>query len=175
MTSQSILILKRNSSTSIKQLKRVPNVFNKIHSAGNVKPNYQPGLYHHPSPSISIETPSAFLPSNDPRKSLRTSTKNFANAPALSTPREQRLNLTPKEVSEIQKLRNEDPEIWTRNSLAKKFDVSPFTISLVSSPNKSRSGEMTNRLNTIKESWGRQRYLARLDRQKRKTQWYRDE
>ncbi|KAH3682526.1 hypothetical protein WICPIJ_006517 [Wickerhamomyces pijperi] len=163
-----------STNTTVKPLKRVPSLFNKINSASNVKPNYQPGLYHHPAPSASIiSTPDVFLPQNDQRKGLNV--KKEVLGPTVSQPREKKLNLTPEEVSQIQKLRLEQPELWTRSKLAAEFNVSPFTISLVSNPNKQRSEEMQQRLQTIKESWGRQRYLARLDRKKRAVNWYRDE
>jgi hypothetical protein len=170
----------RFSSTSATQrLTRVPSKFNTTSSAGNVKPNYKPGLYHHPSPSIAkVDTPDAFLPLSDPRKGLNITGKpkvDIQNAPSLSTPREQKLNLTPKEVQEIQTLRMSEPEKWTRKALAKKFDVSPFTISLVSDANPDRKLEMQSRLQTIKASWGEKRQRARADREKRKVAWYRDE
>lgn len=164
----------RNHSTTAKPLKRVPSLFNKTHSASNVKPNYQPGLYHHPAPSAStISTPNVFLPSNDPRYGFNV--KKEVLGPALSEPKEKKLNLTPEQVVKIQQLRQEQPDLWTRNKLAAEFNVSPFTISLVSDANLERKAEMQQRLETIKGTWGRQRYLARQDRKKRAVNWYRDE
>ena len=167
-------------SSTVSKIARVPSKFNATSSASNVKPNYSKGtLYHHPSPSIAkISTPDAFLPSNDPRKGLNLSGKpstSYANAPSLSTPTRRELNLTPAQVTEIQTLRMSEPDKWTRKALAEKFNVSPFTISLVSDANSERQEEMTQRLETIKKSWSEGRRRARLERQKRKVSWYRDE
>lgn len=72
-------------------------------------------------------------------------------------------------------MRMSEPDKWTRKALAEKFNVSPFTISLVSDANSERQEEMTQRLETIKKSWSEGRRRARLERQKRKVSWYRDE
>lgn len=157
----------------------MPSKFNTTSSAANVKPNYKAGLFHHPSPSVAkIDTPDAFLPLSDPRKGLNLSGKppvDLSTAPALSTPREQTHNLTPKEVEEIAGLRMNDPETWTRKKLAEKFDVSPFTISLVADPNPERQAEMLGRLDLIKAGWSEKRKKGKQNRQKLKVAWYRDE
>lgn len=159
---------------------RVPNVYNNIRSGSNIKPEYKPGLHHHiapSSPSVNI-TPDPFLPGNDPRKGLDLSNSNKINiefAPALSLPIEKKLNLTPKEVEEIQRLRLEDPFKYTRKVLAEQFQVSEFTISLVSNANKKFKSEMDRRLKYIKNRWSQGRIQARQDREKRKVSWYRDE
>jgi hypothetical protein len=161
-------------------LTQVPNIYNNIRSASNVKPAYQPGLHQHRAPStpgVNI-TPDAFLPANDPRKGLDlagSNTVDIKNAPALSTPKEQTLNLTPVEVEEIKRLRLEDPAKWTRGALAEKFGVSGFTISLVSDVEKGWKKEMDGRLQHIKNRWNKGRAQARRDREKRKVDWYRDE
>lgn len=174
--------LVRHSSTSaqIPKLVRVPNKFNNKSSASNVKPTFTPGLHHHPAPSAgNIETPDVFLPQNDPRKGLdlsgRTSALKPSLAPPLSTPRDTNYNLTPQQVEEIRSLRMNEPEKWTRRALAERFGVSGFTISLVADANPERSAEMQSRLGQIKSMWSEGRKKARIEREKRKEAWYRDE
>lgn len=68
-----------------------------------------------------------------------------------------------------------EPEKWTRRALAERFGVSGFTISLVADANPERSAEMQSRLGQIKSMWSEGRKKARIEREKRKEAWYRDE
>ncbi|CCF59441.1 hypothetical protein KAFR_0H00320 [Kazachstania africana CBS 2517] len=148
------------------------------------------GLYFDPSQSsptgsINSETiPLLFLPKDDIRRryidQIRAHSKDKVQsqvAPAVlcskSTMRGHKTyHLKPEQVQEIIKLRKENPTIYTRKTLAKKYDVSPLFISIVSSVSPERSKEMDRRLQTIKSRWHEQRAVAREDRKKRKQMWY---
>ena len=81
--------------------------------------------------------------------------------------------MKPEQVAEIVKLRQGDPEKYSRKKLAQMYNVSPLFISLVSSVPQKRKDEMDKRLSNIKSHWNSRRTIARDDRQKRKSLWYR--
>ncbi|CEP60742.1 mitochondrial 54S ribosomal protein mL58 LALA0_S01e17920g [Lachancea lanzarotensis] len=178
----------KNGSGKLKQLKSTPNLYNSKASSYNyrgvLRAKIEPGTYHVPSQSsstgsINSETfPRAFMPREDPRRkyvqTLRPRDGLQANwAPALHVQKEKSYHLKPEQIAEIQKLRLENPDKYTRKALAQKFNVSPLFVSLVSSATPGRMSEMTQRLQTIKDEWHPKRALARDDRKKRKLLWYR--
>ncbi|SCU85555.1 LAFA_0D16358g1_1 [Lachancea sp. 'fantastica'] len=178
----------KNGAEKLKQLKSTPNLYNRKASAYNyrgvLRAKIEPGLYHEPSQSsstgsINSETlPRAFLPREDPRRryvqTLRPRDGLQAGwAPDLHNKKKKTYHLKPEQIAEIQKLRLENPDKYTRKALAEKFNVSPLFVSLVSSAAPGRLSEMNQRLQTIKEEWHPKRALARDDRKKRKQLWYR--
>lgn len=94
--------------------------------------------------------------------------------PLLTEPAQKNYNLSADDIAEIQRLRLEDPEQWTRKALAKKFNCSPFFVSMVSKPASERQAEMDRRLEIIKAGWTEHRTNARSDRVRRRALWARD-
>ncbi|KAF2091404.1 hypothetical protein K490DRAFT_70251 [Saccharata proteae CBS 121410] len=93
--------------------------------------------------------------------------------PPVRQPYEKKYHLTEEDVNEIRRLRAEDPAVWTRIRLAEKFECSEFFIGLVA-PNEQRSLERRQRLEQIRQRWGRQKREAREDRSRRREMWGRD-
>lgn len=177
-----------DATKNVPRLKGTPNIYNHKASAANykgvLKAKIPAGLYYYPAQSsatgsINSETiPKAFLPKDDPRRQFvnelrHESAEQSKLAPVLHNKIEKSYHLKPQQIEEIVMLRKEDPVKYTRKALAKKYNVSPLFISLVSSASQERKSEMQNRLNLIKESWHIGRTLAREDRKKRKSLWYR--
>ncbi|SCV03682.1 LAMI_0H10110g1_1 [Lachancea mirantina] len=180
--------LVEKAGRSIPKLKATPNLYNPKSSAHNyrgvMRAKIEPGLYHHPSQSLSTgsinsETiPKAFLPSNDPRRQFLDDIRSGDQVQAqegavLCASKDKTYHLEPNQIAEIIALRAENPEKYTRKALAKQFNVSPLFISLVSSASTQRKAEMAGRLHAIKQQWHPKRTLARDDRKKRKELWYR--
>lgn len=196
----SILCKNAMEATGPSELPRIngqPTIYNKNRSMSNVdgyrKAKIDPGFYlqksqSSPTGSIHSETiPLSFLPKDDPRRRfviphLKNSDKALGDhrSPEVLTGRNASLNhvksyhLTPEKVNEIIRLRNSDPNKYTRSVLAKQFGVSRLFISLVASASRERVEEMDQRLNIIQSRWGKARKQARLERAKRHQTWYRD-
>jgi hypothetical protein len=90
-----------------------------------------------------------------------------ATAPAIHRPHERKVELTDKEIEEIRQLRQQDPETWTRNKLAKKFNCSSLFISMVA---PSPSAQPTPPA-TMSSEKGYRRQLITKNRQRRKELW----
>lgn len=183
-----------DKSTKIPTLKGSPTIYNPVNSASNYKgymrAKVEPGMYYNPVQSLptgstNIETfPSMFLAKDDPRLELIETLQgndplktDFA-PPVLISKSTANVNgkmyhLKPEQIEEIISLRESNPEKYTRKVLAKKFDVSPLFISLVSQAPKARLEEMESRLEIIKLNFHPKRAIAREDRKKRKWLWYR--
>ncbi|TKA76926.1 hypothetical protein B0A55_03108 [Friedmanniomyces simplex] len=148
-------------------------------------PSSVPNVYH---------TPSLFLPSNDPRRTLHTRTSVPSTTPSASTtpstpPKPiadkrplpasvrpeytKKYHLTPEQVEDIRQLRKEDPRKWTRVRLAEKFECSQFFVSLCCSAPEIKA-EQDKQLEEIKKRWGRRKTEARDARQERKKLWGQD-
>ncbi|PRT53461.1 54S ribosomal protein L20, mitochondrial [Wickerhamiella sorbophila] len=156
---------------------RFPTKYNPVRSAYKQKILLPEGLVYNPSPAAPTawETPAAFVPKSDKRTVLKDAKPyDIANMPALKTPAEKTTNLTEADAIEIQRLRNEEPEKWTRKALASKYSVSEHVIGILSKPNAERAQEMNSRLATIKSIWNDKRTRAREHRQRRKAFWLRD-
>lgn len=159
---------------------RFPTKFNPVRSA--VKPGIilPKGLKYNPAPSspTPYETPAAFLPPSDTRKIVKDAKQyNVETMPPLSEEvpaQKQQYHLTMADFVEIQRLRYEDPDKWTRKALAKKFKCSLYTISIASRPHPERDTEMSRRLEVIKSIWDTRRSRARVNRQRRRKLWLRD-
>lgn len=163
-----------------------PTKYHPTRSANNSNIQLPAGVVHNP-PSAApspFQTPSAFLPENDPRrqiiwnqsqKDIQEGRVNIENMPALSSEsNKKQYHLTAEDIAEIQRLRLEDPEKWTRKALAAKYQCSPFFISMVSKPDASRLAKMNDTLNTIKSEWTQHRKSARRDRARRREFWLKD-
>lgn len=77
-------------------------------------------------------------------------------------------------MEEIRKLRREDPDVWTRDKLAKKFDCSNLFVGIVCEASPERKEAQKQILEAVKLKWGRRRRVAREDRAKRREIWGRD-
>lgn len=177
------------------ELKGQPTIYNKYRSGSNVdgyrKAKVAPGMYLQktqasPTGSIHSETiPLSFLPPDDPRRQhvvphLQNGPGKVPLGPEVLTGKNAELkhvksyDLTPKEVQQIIDLRRQDPDKYTRSTLAKQFGVSRLFISLVSNASPTRLQEMQGRLETIKSRWRKGTQQARVERSKRRQTWYRD-
>ena len=137
-------------------------------------PSSAPSPYH---------TPPAFLPVNDPRRTLLS--QSFAQnnpyndpsknlPPPLRKPSERKYHLKPEDFEEIRRLRAEDPFKWNRISLAKRFDCSQSFIGMVAQASKERIESERARIDKIKQRWGGRKRNAMEDRKKRSALWAMD-
>lgn len=78
-------------------------------------------------------------------------------------------------MEEIRRLRGADPNVWTRDKLAKKFNCSNLFIGIVCEASKERKEGQQQILEAVKLKWGPRRRTAREDRGKRREMWGRDE
>ena len=140
-------------------------------------PSSAPSPYH---------TPPAFLPSNDPRRKTLAQSHTYSNPyndpdrrlpPIVNNhaPYEKKYHLREKDFEEIRRLRSENPTKWTRSRLAEKFECSQFFVGLVCQASKGKLEKDREKLEQIKERWGRRKRYAREDRAKRRIMWGRDE
>lgn len=165
----------KNHNTPVKT--RFPTKYNPVRSAYKQKILLPEGLVYNPSPAApsAWETPAAFLPKSDTRTVRKDEQPfNLSNMPILNAQAQYTSHLTEADAVEIQRLRNEEPEKWTRKALATKFGVSEHVIGILSKSSTARSQEMDSRLQTIKEIWNDKRARARDHRRRRKAFWLRD-
>ncbi|KAF8429625.1 mitochondrial ribosomal protein subunit L20-domain-containing protein [Tirmania nivea] len=136
-------------------------------------------IYNPPASMPSVyATPSIFIPASDPRKNLPTtsltaSTESNTNSlpPPLRQPKAKKYHLTQKEISEIRELRQADPLANSRTKLAKKYSASRFFVGMVAEAGEKHKKVMAEEQEKVKESWGRRRTEARIDRKKRRAGW----
>ncbi|KAF8457701.1 mitochondrial ribosomal protein subunit L20-domain-containing protein, partial [Terfezia claveryi] len=136
-------------------------------------------FYNPPASMPSVyATPSIFLPPNDPRKNLPTtlytaSTESNTNnlPPPLRPPKAKKYNLTQKEISEIRELRQADPVANSRTALAQRYGASRFFVGMVAEAGQKHKAVMAEEQEKVKQSWGRKRTEARIDRKKRRAGW----
>ncbi|KAL8745497.1 MAG: hypothetical protein Q9190_002378 [Brigantiaea leucoxantha] len=138
-------------------------------------PSSAPNPYH---------TPVAFLPPDDPRRTLLSQAHEHANPylksekrlpPTVREPYEKKYHLKEADILEIKRLRKEDSFKWTRSKLAEKFQCSPLFIALVCEASQERKNQQREVLQQVKDRWGTKRRHAREDREKRRSMWGRDE
>ncbi|GJJ13279.1 hypothetical protein Clacol_007530 [Clathrus columnatus] len=83
--------------------------------------------------------------------------------------------LTPEQVEEIKRLRNEDPVTWTRQKLAKKFGCKacyiPMIAPLDKSVHKGILAEKDAEHERNRSRWGENKATAKAIRRKRKALW----
>ncbi|EJS42845.1 mrpl20p [Saccharomyces arboricola H-6] len=167
---------------------QVTSIYNKTKSASNYKGYLKhkdaPGMHYQPSEaiatgSINSETiPRSFMPATDPRRVYEmpaqgAEAKQCPNVlVSKSTVNAKTYHLGPQEIEEIERLRHENPQKYTRKFLAAKFGVSPLFVSLVSKPSDKQVQVMEGRLQEIQSRWKDKRRVAREDRKRRKLLWY---
>ena len=93
----------------------------------------------------------------------------------MRKPYEKKYHLGEKEIEEIRRLRTQDPYKWTRKVLAEKFGCSQFFVGMVGEASGEKKEMEREKIEAIKERWGRRRRYAREDRSKRREMWGRDE
>ncbi|CAI6333698.1 unnamed protein product [Periconia digitata] len=91
----------------------------------------------------------------------------------LRTPYEKKYHLTEADFQEIRRLRNEDPDTWTRVKLAEKFGCSQFFVGMIAK-NKEKAQRVSEAHEIATSRWGTRRREAREDRVRRKALWGRD-
>lgn len=135
-------------------------------------PSSAPSVYH---------TPSKFLPPNDRRRQLLAEIPGQAPSshtsklpPPVRKPYEKQYHLTAADMEEIRRLRRENPDVWTRDRLAKRFDCSNLFVGIVCEASPERKEAQQQILEAVKLKWGRRRRIAREDRTKRRELWGRD-
>ena len=129
-------------------------------------------VFNPPSSSPSpYQTPPAFLPPHDPRRTLLAQSHRFANPyidPAYKLPplsrkvqKEKKHHLKPEDMEEIRRLRRQDPYKWTRKTLAEKFECSQFFIGLVAEATPEKKQMESDKILAIQNKWGKRRRTAR--------------
>ena len=68
-----------------------------------------------------------------------------------------------------------NPNVWTREKLARQFNCSSLFIGIVCEAIQERKEQQVKVLEDIKSRWGRRRRAAREERAKRRESWGRDE
>jgi hypothetical protein len=86
---------------------------------------------------------------------------------------EKQYHLSEEDVKEIRRLRNEDPDTWTRVRLAEKFGCSQFFVGMVAK-HRSKAESVERMHEDARRKWGSRRREAREDRGRRKGLWGRD-
>jgi Mitochondrial ribosomal protein subunit L20 len=137
-------------------------------------------IYNPPSSSPSIyHTPAKFLPAHDLRRTLRVESpgeNTEQNLPLVfKNTQEKKYHLTPADIEEIRKLRLNDPILWSRWKLAKRFNCSPLFIAMVCEASPQKKDIQRQVLEAVRSRWGMKRRMAREDRQLRKESWGKDE
>lgn len=77
-------------------------------------------------------------------------------------------------MEDIRKLRLENPAKWTRKSLSEKFGCSQFFVGMIAEASAEKKEKEKEKLEEVKDRWGKRRRSAREDRQRRKDLWERD-
>lgn len=160
------------------------NKYNAHRSTFNLKPVHHDGLIYNPPASAPsyYETPQLFLPKNDPRLTVlaekyKVYTKEeLDDMPLIYGIRKQKdYSLTPEVVEQIVSLRNSNPHEWTISKLAKKFNVEPEKVNVVTGFNKERQQKVKEELEKVKQTWSEETMLARNERAKRQQTWLRND
>lgn len=187
-------LLKSSSTTMFRasvrrySIKNIPletqpkNKYNAARSAFNLKPVPTEGLIHNPPaamPSVK-DTPRAFLPANDPRlKFMQDRYKTYSPEEIAEMPliwgAKKDYSLTPEVITEIVRLREQDPHKWSIAKLAAKFNVETNKINVITGFSKAKQQRLLQELETVQKSWSAKTKIAREDRQRRKQMWLRNE
>lgn len=148
----------------------------------NNAPSQDHIIFNPPSSAPTFaQTPLMFLPKDDKRRQLLASAPHTPKSPerlpppVKKQPAPQRHHLTEEDVKEIQRLRREQPDVWTRLRLAKKYNCSSLYIGIVAEQTPERRAAEEAKFEAVKARWGNKRKSAREDRVKRRGLWLRDE
>ena len=82
-------------------------------------------------------------------------------------------HLSPSEIAEMKKLREENPRYWSRARLARKFDCSTFFVSIVAK-NEEMGLEHQSRGEEARKRWGPRKRMTKNERVRRRQLWGRD-
>ena len=136
-------------------------------------PSSAPSIYH---------TPLTFLPKDDQRRQLFSSAddgdagqSSKSLPPPVRKPYQKQYHLTEADFAEIRRLRTQDPETWTREKLAKRFNCSSLFVGIVCEASKEHKEKRAQIVEAVKARWGSKRRMAREDRVRRRELWGRDE
>ncbi|ODV88441.1 hypothetical protein CANCADRAFT_33034 [Tortispora caseinolytica NRRL Y-17796] len=164
----------------------LPTKFNQRHSSKS-EPILPPGkLTYFPSPTIAnpLYTPELFIPGSEARKKNQALKKlclqndvRFEDPtlpPLLSSSKYTKYNVTADQVEQIRKLRAENPEINTVQTLSRQFNCSPVFISMVAPAPDSWKSTLEQKLAETKSLWTKERMLADIHRQAQKQNWLQD-
>lgn len=148
-------------------------------------------IFNPPSSEPSIfSTPFKFLPKTDPRRRANlpalfsslapapttASTKLPPLLPFLPTPEQPKVHhLKPEDVTEMRRLRAEDPVKNSVIALANKFGCSKTFVMMCCHAPKEHQEKHKERLAAVRERWGPKRTKAREDRVRRKDMLLRGE
>lgn len=146
-------------------------------------------IFNPPSSKPSIfSTPFKFLPKNDPRRRANlpalfssltpapTSNKLPPLLPFLPTPEQPKVHhLRPDDITEMRRLRAEDPVKNSVIALSNKFGCSKTFVMMCCHAPKEHQEMHKERLAAVRESWGPKRTKAREDRVRRKDMLLRGE
>jgi hypothetical protein len=148
-------------------------------------------IFNPPSSEPSIfSTPFKFLPKNDPRRranlpalfsSLAPSPGSSSNKlppllPFLPTEDQPKVHhLKPEDVTEMRRLRTEDPVNNSVIALANKFGCSKTFVMMCCHAPREHQEQHKERLAAVRERWGPKRTKAREDRVRRKDMLLRGE
>jgi len=134
-------------------------------------PSCAPSVYH---------TPTKFLPPEDVRRRLRADSPTYESNQeerlplVFRTTQERKQHLTHQDIVEMRRLRQEDPMIWSRYKLAKRFGCSPLFVGMATEAGAQKKEMQKQVLEAVKSRWGKKRILSREDRSLRQAVWARD-
>ncbi|KAF3180388.1 hypothetical protein TWF225_007253 [Orbilia oligospora] len=94
--------------------------------------------------------------------------------PALSRPYQKTYHLNEADIKKIQQLRGQNPDVYTRNKLAKMFGCSEFFVGMVAPTTEERKKEMRKKEEGVRAGWGKIRSFAREERGRRRELWSKD-
>ncbi|KAJ9154709.1 hypothetical protein NKR19_g4507 [Coniochaeta hoffmannii] len=146
-------------------------------------------IFNPPSSEPSIfSTPFKFLPKNDPRRraNLPALFSSLSVAPAtnklppllpfLPTEAQPKVHhLKPEDITEMRRLRAEDPVANSVIALSNKFGCSKTFVMMCCHAPKEHQEQHRERLAAVRERWGPKRTKAREDRVRRKDMLLRGE
>ncbi len=143
-----------------------------LHSKGSPAEDHI--IFNPPSSAPSpLQTPAKFLPKEDKRKQLLALKPLFKTRlpPIISPQKIPHHHLTDKDIAQIQNLKRQNPEAWTNNKLAKKFNCSNHFIETCLAycgvDNTKRKSEMKAKFEAAEARWGPRRRKAREETQRR--------
>jgi len=133
-------------------------------------------LFNPPSSTPTpYNTPFLFLPRTDPRRSANLQAL-FSSSPApavqdLPSPvldvGPKKYNVTPAQLEEMRGLRMADPETWSVNKLARKFDCSVVFVQRATAVPEFYRKQIVEDLERRRARWGPRRTKARDDKGRR--------
>lgn len=91
--------------------------------------------------------------------------------PPLKAITEKKYHLTAVERAEMTKLRLENPDVWTRNKLAERFNCSPLYVSFVVEASEERRARLQQKLEEKLKWFGYKKRQIRLNRKRRRALW----